>query len=120
MQLNYNHEFAEALRAGTKIHTIRRKEVQPGTKLTHVIYPYDRTRREVVLENTCTGCQHVTIGKHPDGNVTMSVDGRVLPPCVTAEILQNDGIYLMEIRSFNRYFGDWFAGYIIHWTGKRY
>lgn len=120
MQLNYNNEFAEVLRSGTKIHTIRRKEVHPGTKLTHVIYPYQRERREVVLENTCTACQRIVITCDMSGIVTMAVDGRFMTPRQIAEILDNDGIDTATLKSFVSLFGDWFSGYIIHWTDKRY
>lgn len=118
MQLNYKHEFAEALRNGTKIHTIRRKPVQPGTKLTHVIYPYDRDRRKVVLENTCTACQFFTLQVDNGYKIVASVDGRVMTPPQVTEILTNDGV--KNILEAVRLLGLSFSGYIVHWTDKRY
>lgn len=112
MQLNYKHEFAEALRNGTK--------VQPGTKLTHVIYPYERERREVVLENTCTACQCVDISFPLDCNVTMAVGGHLVSPQVAIEILENDGLSIGDMQLFANIYGDSFSGYIVHWTDKRY
>lgn len=50
MNYHYKKEFAPVLRDGTKKHTIRSKAIATGRTLKHIIYPYQRDKRECGTE----------------------------------------------------------------------
>jgi hypothetical protein len=54
---NHYKKVASVLRDGTKKHTIQSKAIATGRTLKYIIYPYQRDKRECVLENVCL-CTH--------------------------------------------------------------
>lgn len=120
MNLHYKKEFADQLRSGKKKHTIRQKEVAAGAHLKHIIYPYQREKRECVLENDCRSTQRIEIlpqGKY-FGEGIVRIDGRELIKPEIQTLACNDG-FKCHI-AFWLYFTEPFTGYIIHWTDARY
>ena len=119
MNLHYKKEFAEQLRNGRKKHTIRTKTVAPGRELKHIIFPYQREKRECVLENKCVSIQRIEINPtRYVGMLQVIIDGRELSNDEVKLLAQNDGFRCpME---FWIYFSEAFKGYIIQWTDLKY
>lgn len=126
MNIHYAKEFENDLKNGVKIHTIRKKAIPAGTVLKHVVYPYTKNKRRVVLENVCTGSQKFRYEVISD---FMNLD-KVFVDDVQIEDIRKlqilawaDGFQcLAELQLFFRKNTD-FLGvdlHINHWTNKRY
>lgn len=119
MNIHYKKEFADVLKNGKKKHTIRKKASRRGDVLRHIIYPYQPSRRECVLENTCVSCQHIKIVPSEYMNDSkVWVNGILLTTEEVQRLAWNDGFECLV--SFWLFFNEFFEGYIIHWTNLQY
>lgn len=120
MNYHYKKEFAPVLRDGTKKHTIRSKAIEDGRTLKHIIYPYQRDKRECVPENVCICTQDIEIkpGAECINDGKVWIEGRLLNIEEMQQLAWNDGF--PSLAAFWLYFKDNFRGYIIHWTKLKY
>jgi hypothetical protein len=119
MNMHYKKEYAEPLRKGVKLHTIRKRKVSVGLTLKHIVYPYHKDKRECVLENTCICTQNIEIVPGAiinDGKVY--IEGRLLSLNEMQRLAWNDGF--VNLVDFWMFFNEYFKGYIIHWTDLQY
>lgn len=120
MNYHYKKEFASVLRDGTKKHTIRAKAIATGRTLKHIIYPYQRDKRECVLENVCLCTQNIEIkpGAECINDGKIWIEGRLLNIEQMQRLAWNDGF--PSLIAFWLYFQEHFRGHIIHWTELKY
>jgi len=134
MILNFNHQFVGKIKAGTKVHTIRRDvhaRWKPGIKIQLAMNA--RTRFYTQFdEKVCISVQDITIlYKNERGEVHFIIDNNFLlgiwdrfapensinAEAIT-EFVRNDGFD--NVDEFLKWFKRDFTGRIIHWTEMRY
>ena len=114
--LNFNARFADAVKNGTKLQTVRRegkrKPIVTGTNIQ--LYTGQRTRNCVKLgDAVCTGTDSFSIGD--DG--WLFVGGRTLDQQETHDFAVRDGFdNTEEMLDFLVGYADWpFDGWVIKW-----
>lgn len=117
MNLHYAKDFKSQLMNGSKIHTLRRNAVEPGTPIKHIVYPYHPDKRECILENECISCQAIKIDDIPEGP-NIRIGGRQLSPAEALNLARNDGFD--SLTDFWNFFAGGFEGYVVHWTNLKY
>lgn len=117
MNLHYAKDFKAQLMNGTKIHTLRRRAVEPGMTIKHIIYPYHPDKRECVIESQCVSCQKIRI-ENDRRSLGIWIDERMLTIDGKVLLAKNDGF--RSLNEFENFFREGFDGYIIHWTALRY
>jgi hypothetical protein len=128
VNIHYVKELEEPIVKGIKIHTLRKYGIEKGTVLNHVVYPYTKNKRRVILENICTGYEKVEIRYNRLHRLFFFyVNNKVIDPDKARELAINDGFKSLE--DLLDYI---FKGYsmeadlsiaelfINHWTEKRY
>lgn len=106
--MHYKKEYAEPLRNGVKLHTIRKRKVSAGLTLKHIVYPYHKDKLQSI--------EIVPSATINDGKVY--VEGRLLSLNEMQRLAWNDGF--VNLVDFWMFFNEYFKGYIIHWTNLQY
>lgn len=128
MNLHYAKEFEKPITEGRKIHTLRNYKVEPGTILKHVVYPYTKGKRRIILTNTCVSCEELNIDYWPTSKKVIAKIGNTDLKLNDCNILAiNDGFNTFEelfnylFKGFDSRADQWgITIYIIHWTPKKY
>lgn len=127
MVIGFKKQFIPKIKAGTKIHTIRRDEHKRWKQgITMHMATGIRTKKYRCFDKkACKSIQDIRI-VHFDTNMCNAVlswasvwiDGKPLNDAQVKALALNDGF--MSIKEFFEWFNEDFAGRIIHWTKKKY
>lgn len=125
MILVFKKQFESKIKAGTKIHTIRKDKDRTWSQGKLIEFTNDNNS-DIFGALQCTGCQSIFITYEYGRYFTISIDGREIDISEHEELAENSGF-----DSYNQFY-DWFmpkiqrhpdqqySGRIIHWTNKRY
>ncbi len=99
---NFKAQFAPAVKAGTKLSTIRRRAAKVGT--TAYLYTGMRTKAcQKLGQGTITKCENIIIGQTADGKPFAKLQGQLLSDNKLLEMAKLDGFKTAELMI------DWFA-----------
>ena len=125
MILSFKPQFVKPIKAGTKIHTIRKDphgRWKPGRKI-HLATGVRTKHYEQFRSGVCVSTQEIYIKwcsrhGHWMGDTLTFVDGTAVKSDIIEQIAINDGFE--SVQDFFAWFSEDFSGKIIHFTDLRY